>query len=225
MDQKLSFKTSRQTGRFPLAAILLVCLSAMLVQPFLSAAPWQEDAADAKTPKEAPAKEPTTVPRISLGEITGSPGANLMVPLYYTPDPKAPLRSLSVDVDFVSSHLKFQKSARGVIPDDVAADINATIKDGEPDSKGISRSVLHVTVALTDKNSKKGLPEGLLAFLLFQVSMDAKPFTIKLTPLVVAAEDVQNPNKKMAKIAATPGTVAVEIPDLLPEATCFFFSH
>ena len=29
----------------------------------------------------------------------------------------------------------------------------------------------------------------------------------------------------ISKITGVPGTVVVEIPDLLPEATCFFFSH
>ena len=177
---------------------------------------------EAKT--ETKAVESTAVPRVSLGEITGSPGASLMVPLYYTPDPKMPLKSLSVDIEFVSNSLKFQKVARGVIPDDIQADITSTVTEGEKDAKGIARSKLHVNVALADKNTKNGLPEGLLAFLLYQVSMEAKPFSIKLTPEVVASEQLQA-SKQVAKVTAVPGTVVVEIEDLLPEATCFFFNH
>jgi hypothetical protein len=206
----------------PLAAVLLVWISAGAGQS-LSAEPLQKKAED----KADASKESSTeaVPRVSLDEIMGSPGASLMIPFYYTPDPKEPLRSIAADVEFVSNHLKFQKFSRGVIPDDVSAEITTNLTEGKPDDKGVIKSKLHVTVSLTDKNPKKGLPEGLLAFLLFQVTMDAKPFTIKLTPSIVSGEDLNNPPRKIAKITGVPGTVVVEIPDLLPEATCFFFSH
>jgi hypothetical protein len=172
---------------------------------------------------EAKDEDSGPVPRVSLSEITGGPGASLMVPFYYTPDPKDPLRSIAVDIDYVGTHLKFQKASRGVIPDDIGLNIDAKVDDSAPDSKGIVRSKLHINVAMTDKNSQKGLPDGMLAFLMFTVSLDAKPFTIKLTPTVVNSEDVHN--KKIAKVSTVPGTVTVEIPDLLPEATCFFFNH
>ena len=204
----------------PLAAMLLVWMIAGAGLS-LSAEPLQKKAEDkAETAKES---SPEAVPRVSLDEIAGSPGANLMVPFYYTQDAKDPLRSISADVEFVSNHLKFQKFSRGVIPDDVSVDITTNVTDGKPDDKGVVKSKLHVSVSLTDKNAKKGLPDGLLAFLLFQVTMDAKPFTIKLTPTLVNGEDLNN--RKIAKITGVPGTVVVEIPDLLPEATCFFFSH
>jgi hypothetical protein len=207
----------------PLAAMLLVWFSVGPGELRAAGAPLQKNAAD----KAEASKESATeaVPRVSLDEIMGSPGASLMIPFYYTPDPKEPLRALSADVEFVSNHLKFQKSSRGVIPDDVSAEITTNVTDGKPDDKGVVKSKLHVTVSLTDKNPKKGLPEGLLAFLLFQVTMDAKPFTIKLTPTLVSGEDINNPPRKIAKITGVPGTVVVEIPDILPEATCFFFSH
>ncbi len=228
MEQKKSSKENDPVSAVRYAAITLILFTWAFFQFSLGAAPLQAQTTDAKKAadsKASPSKDEEAVPRVSLGEITGSPGAGLMVPLYYTPDPNNPLRSISVDVEYVSNHLKYQKIAVGVFPDDIKADLSANLTDGRPDSKDIVRSKLHVTVALADKNSAKGLPDGLLAFLLFQVTMDAKPFSIKMTPTVTAAEDLHNPSKKMAKIAAIPGTIVVEIPDLLPEATCFFFSH
>jgi hypothetical protein len=223
MNAKLSFPKRRRALAMPLAAMLLVWIFAGTGEPLAAAEPLQKKTED----KAEASKESSTeaVPRVSLDEITGSPGAILMIPFYYTPDPKEPLRSLAADVEFVSNHLKFQKVSRGVIPDDVSAEITTKVTEGAPDDKGVIKSKLHVTVSLTDKNPQKGLPEGLLAFLLFQVTMDAKPFTIKLTPTIVSGEDINNPPRKIAKIAGVPGTVVVEIPDLLPEATCFFFSH
>jgi hypothetical protein len=39
---------------------------------------------------------PESVPRVALSELADTPGAILMMPLYFTPDPKNPLRSITV---------------------------------------------------------------------------------------------------------------------------------
>jgi len=181
------------------------------VQPALSAAPWQ-------------ASQPASgeVPRVSLTEINGTPGASLMIPFYFTPDPNKPLRSVTVDIEYVSSNLKFQKASKGVAADQAGAEITTNLTDGTPDDKGVTRSKLSVTATLPQGNTQ-GLPDGLLAYLLFQISLDAKPFAIKLNTTVVSAEDLKN--QKLAKMVAEPGLVVVEVLDVMPEATCFFFSH
>lgn len=172
----------------------------------------------------------TQVPRVSLAEVGGTPGASLMVPLSFTPDPKNPLRSLTVDVEFVSNSLIFQKASRGLAVELVNADIQTNLTEGKPDDKGLKRAKLRVTASLLEPNPKEGLPDGLLAYLLFQVSQDAKPFKIKLTPTVVSAEDLSNPPKKVANVSAVPGLVVVEALDavydrLAPQVACFFFTH
>lgn len=164
------------------------------------------------------------VPRVAVGEITGSPGASLMIPLYFTPDPKTPLRSIVVDIDYVSNNLKFHKAARGTAAEQAGAEISANLTDGAPDENGLIRSTLRVSASLAEETSKTGLPAGLLAFLMFDVSMDAKAFSIRLNTTVVSAEDLRDP-PQVAKVNAVPGMVVVEIPDLMPEATCFFFTH
>ena len=228
------------TNSFSLSAAMLVCISIAMIS--LKAAPLQQPAPEAKKQKSGDGaavkktngKSEASVkgsgiegaPKISLGQITGSPGASLMIPLYYTPSSAAePLRSLVLDLNYVSNHLKFQKAAAGVIPEDIGVEIAGNVTDGESDAKGTVRSKLRVSVSLTDKNPKKGLPEGLLAYLLFQVTMDAKPFTITLTPTVNSAVDLHTPPRKVTTIRTEPGTVVVEVSDMLPETTCFFFSH
>jgi len=166
-----------------------------------------------------------TVPRVGLAELSGTPGSSLMMPLYFTPDPKAPLHSISVDIEFVSNNLQFQKASKGVASEQANAEIVTSVTDGQPDDKGITRSKLHVTASLTGPTPKEGLPDGLLAYLLFQISLDAKPFSIKLTPAVVSAEDMSTPPKKIANVGTEPGLVVVQLLDVMPEATCFFFSH
>ena len=169
------------------------------------------------------------VSRVFLAHISTTPGASLMVPLSLTPDPENPLRSLTVDIEFVSKSLIFQKISPGMAAELVNADIQATLSEGEPDDKGLKRAKLRVVASLPESNPKEGLPEGLLAYLLFQVSQDAKPVMIKLTPTVVLAEDLSTPPKKVAGVAAEPGLVVVEALDTLYERlipfACFFYMH
>lgn len=213
----MSSREAVRASSLRIPVIPMICFLIIAIACPLFAAPLQETSG--KKP------ESKAVPRVSLSQITGNPGSSLMVPFYYTADPKIPLRSLKVDIEFVSNHLEFQKAAPGVFPKDVIADITANVTKGTPNAKGIVRSTLHLSVALKGKNLRKGLPDGLLAFLLFQVTMDAKPFSIKLEPKVIAAEDLHTPPRKVANIAAVPGKVVVSIPNVMPEATCFFFSH
>ncbi len=166
-----------------------------------------------------------TVPSVSVGEITGTPGASLMLPLYYTADPNVPLRSLTIEIDYVSNNLEFNKASRGVVTEKVGADVTATLIDGTPDENGLTRSKLQIATSLVEQNPQEGIPSGLLAFLLFRISPEAKPFAIRLNTRVVSAEDLQSPPQKVTQIAATPGLVVVELADVLPEATCFFFTH
>ena len=170
------------------------------------------------------------VPRVSLAEVNTTPGASVMVPLSLTPDPENPLRSLTVDIEFVSKSLIFQKTSPGMAVELVNADIQVNLTEGEPDEKGLKRAKLRVAASLPESNPKEGLPEGLLVYLLFQVSQDAKPVMIKLTPTVVSAEDLSTPPKKVASsVAAEPGLVVVEALDTLYERlapiACFFFMH
>jgi hypothetical protein len=226
----IAFRNRKQWPLF--SGVVLICWSVLLFQPRLGAAPLQQKSSDAKKAgsneaaaggkQEAAKSSGSGAPKIGLDEITGSPGASLMIPLYYTPAANEPMRSLTVDIEYVSSHLKFQKAAAGVIPEDLKVDISTNVTDGAPDAKGTVRSKLRVSVSV-DKSSTKPLPEALLSYLLFQVTMDAKPFVIKMTPSLVSAEEMNN--QKVAKFNFEPGTVTVETPDLLPEATCFFFNH
>ncbi len=169
------------------------------------------------------------VPRVSLAEVSTTPGASLMVPLTLTPDPENPLRSLTVDIEFVSKTLIFQKISPGMAAELVNADIQANLTEGELDDKGLKRAKLRVAASLLESNPKEGLPEGLLVYLLFQVSPDAEPVRIKLTPTVVSAGDLSIPPKKVANVAAEPGLVVVESLDTLYERlapiACFFFMH
>jgi len=85
-------------------------------------------------PIQATAQQPVppAAPRVSLAEIKTTPGASLMMPLSLTPDPKNPLRSLTVEIGFVSKSLVFQKTSRGLAAELVNADIEANLRSEFP---------------------------------------------------------------------------------------------
>ena len=169
-------------------------------------------------------------PRVSLAEIVGTPGASLMMPLSLTPDPKNPLRSLTVDIEYVSNSLIFQKASRGLAAELANADIQSNLTESKPDDKGLKRAKLRVTASLPEPNTKEGLPQGLLAYLLFQVSPDAKPFLVTMTPTVVSADDLSTPPKEVTNVVTKPGSVSIDdlgdrYDRLAPAVACFFFTH
>ena len=167
------------------------------------------------------------LPKVSLAEITGTPGASLMVPFYFTPDPKNPLRSVNVDIEYVANSLQFQKASRGAAAEAANVEITTDVTEGKPDEKNIKRATLHVKAALTGNSPATGLPDGLLAYLLFQISLEAKPFAIKMGTTVKSAEAMATPPKPVdiAGIGKEDGLVVVTALDVMPEATCFFFTH
>ena len=169
-------------------------------------------------------------PRVSLAEIDGTPGASLMMPLSLTPDPKNPLRSLTVDIEYVSNSLIFQKASRGLAAELANADIQSNLTESKPDDKGLRRAKLRVTASLPEPNPKEGLPQGLLAYLLFQVSPDAKPFLVTMTPTIVSAYDLSTPPKEVTNVVTKPGSVSIDdlgdrYDRLAPAVACFFFTH
>ena len=169
------------------------------------------------------AKPSPAPPYLTVGAVEASPGASVIVPVYYTPEPKTPVRSFTAEIEFVSNNLTFQDVAQGVIDADDLK-ITSSVATAQPDSNGVKHSKIRLAATLADK-AKQGLHEGLVAYLMFNLSVEAKPFVIKLTPTIISAEDTQKPPRKIAKFGAQPGSVAVLSLDATPEMSCFFFTH
>jgi hypothetical protein len=137
---------------------------------------------------------------------------------------------LTVEIEFVSNSLAFRKVSRGLAAELVNADVQASLSQGTADEKGLKRARVRFTASLPESNAAAGLPDGLLAYLLFEVAAEAKPFTVRLTPRVISAEDTSDPRKKVANLEADPGLVVIETLDavydrLAPQIACFFFTH
>jgi hypothetical protein len=198
---------------FPIVMIAALCLAQLPAAA--------QEAPAGGNDREAAAR----LPRVAVGEINGNPGSNLMVPLYFTPDPNRPLRSITVELDYVSNSLKFQSAATGTAVEQAGAAMKATLTDGTPDPNNVMRSKLRIDIEIPEGQAGKSIPDGLLSFLMFRVSNEAKAFAIRLNTSVVSAQTAQTPSQTVADVGTLPGMVVVEQGDLLPEQTCFFFSH
>jgi len=207
-------KRNSVKSRFPHWAVFLLLISLLPGQP--PAAGAQNDAAKA---------EPEGLPRVAVAEIDGNPGQSLMIPMYFTPDPKTPLRSFTAEIEYVSNNLKFKSAEQGSAIEDAGGTVQASLSEGAADEKGVSRSKLRIAVSMPGKKPQPALTDGLVAYLLFELPTTAKPFAIKLNTNVVAAEDTQDPPKKVSRVSAKSGMVVVALADTNPEANCFFFTH
>jgi hypothetical protein len=169
-------------------------------------------------------------PRITVGSLKAVPGGSVMLPLTLAADPKTPLRSISVDIEYVSNSLQFQKASLGIGAELVSAKVETSLTESAPDSGGIKRAKLRVTASLPEPAPKEGLPGGVLAYLLFQLKEDAKPFIIRMVPTVISAQDLSTPPKNVASVGTEPGQIAVDDPQtiydrMVPAVVCFFFTH
>jgi len=169
--------------------------------------------------QQAKSNEPAA--SIVIGTVASEVGTTAAIPLYFQPAKNSSVRSLHLELDFVSNSIKFAKAEKGVAAEGQNYDVTVEAKELPPDDKKLLHTRLTVDIAVPDSDSKQSLPDGLLAFLNFAIPENAKPFSISLTPITVTA---QNASKKPVEVAAEAGKVIVSIPDA-PLAGCFFFSH
>ncbi len=171
------------------------------------------------------ARSDPSLPRISLGSQTGTPGTSIVIPLYYTPPEGGDLRSLAVEVEWVSKNLQFVRSERGISAESIGADVAGKVTGTQKDDKGIEHSTLRIDASVVEENPKRGIPEGLLAYLTFKISSEAQAFAIELRPKLLAATEIGPAGKKISQAEVENGRVGVELPGLPPYVTCFLFSH
>ena len=159
-------------------------------------------------------------PTFLIGTVAGDPGTSASIPLYFTPNASQPVHSIHLEVTFVSNSVKFDKAEKGTAS--AVQDFDLKVASTElPPEQNLQHTKLDIQIGIADSDTKKTLPEGLLAFLNFNVPDNAKSFAIELKPVVIAALE---PGKKPVKVSVEPGKIIVALPDA-PMPGCFFFTH
>ncbi|HWP85215.1 MAG TPA: hypothetical protein VNN17_08495 [Terriglobia bacterium] len=172
----------------------------------------------ALVPLEGGAQPASESPTLILGTVASDPGTTATIPLYYQGASAQALRSVHLEVEFVSNSVKFSRAQKGAAAQVQDFDLVVEEREQPPDDKGIRRSRLTINVSAP---SAAALPEGLWAFLDFSVPPDAKAFSIALNPVVALARDT---NGAAVSVVAEAGKIIVAVPEA-PLATCFFFTH
>lgn len=178
-----------------------------------------------KTQEQEKAVSSPALPRLSMESQAGAPGTEVVVPLYVSGLLGAELRSISVEIEWVSKNLTFLKSARGIAPESVGARVRARVARVIQDANNLEHSTLLVEAAVVEENPDRGIPEGLLAYLTFQISPEAQPAEIGLRPKLQYAEQTGPPGRKLMRAEVEFGKVIVELSGLPPYVICFFFTH
>lgn len=156
-----------------------------------------------------------------IGTVAADRGTTASIPIYYEPGKGTHLRSVHLELDFVSNTVKFAKAQKGIAGQGHNFDLAVQAKDQAPDARKIVHTRLTVDVSVPESSSGELLPRGPLAFLNFTVPSQAKPFAISLKPISVSARDASS---KPVQIAAEAGKIIVSVPEA-PLANCFFFTH
>ncbi|MBI2819095.1 MAG: hypothetical protein HYX73_03875 [Acidobacteria bacterium] len=156
---------------------------------------------------------------VILGTVAGERGTSVAIPLYYESKDNAAIRSVHLDVDFISNNVKFSKAEKGIAAEMQDYDLKAEAEPLPNDDQGRSRTRIKIDVAVAEAG--KALPQGLWSYLEFLIPPEAKPFAISLNPASVSAKDV---SEKPAQVVAEAGKVIVSVP-AEPLAGCFFFAH
>jgi cohesin domain-containing protein len=160
---------------------------------------------------------------VVLGGGTGSPGEQVVVPIYLRPPDGIAVGAMQLEINFVSVNLKYEKVEPGVAADMGNVEVKGELKLGKND-KDVETSTLTVTAtAPASGGDPKGIPAGLLAYITLQISDKGRPATIGLRTKLEAT--ALGTGKKLDQLRAADSSVEVVAPGSAPSVGCFFFTH
>lgn len=168
-------------------------------------------------------KEPEKNTRVALGDVSGPPKTEVMVPLYLTPASEdLRVGSISVAIGFDGKMVSFVKAENGFLLEGADGTFHAEVKKGAEDS---NHSVLFLEVS-TRGEPRKSLKEGLVVTLMFAITPEAPPGNkVSLEFEKVSAADLSTPPKIIEPLSSHQGIIEILPADALPYVGCFFFSH
>ena len=197
------------------------CLFAGLI--LFAAGQFSVAAEQQEAQKEEGEGNPKTNARVILGSISGAPGTTVVVPIYYTPIEGIEVGRLKLEVTFVSTNLKIEKLDRGIAAEFGDVNLSSEVKLGK-NEKGVETSTLTLVASLSSSEPpKRGLPNGLLAYLNLTINEKGRPAIITLKSSAEATE--LGSNKPAQNLRTVDATVEILAEGTEPAVACFFFTH
>lgn len=168
----------------------------------------------------APPVDPQTTTRLTLGSVSGEAGTSVVVPIYFTPAPQAPIGQATLTINFVSKNMKFSKVDLGAAAELGNVELKTESSDGK-NEQGLETTTLTIHAAVPG-GSGKTIPSGLLGYVSFNISEAAVPANISLRAAATAqlasggaAKDVRAFGAQVEVLAEGEGGMVA----------CFFFTH
>ena len=191
----------------------------MMVMVLVCQAAAQEQSGEAE---KAPI-DPKTTTRVTLGSSSGTPGTSLVVPIYFTPAQELQVGRLKLEVNFVSTNLKFTKLDAGIAAELGNVDLSTDLQMGENEN-GVETTTLTVTASfLSEEPPEKGIPAGLLGYITMRIEEEGRPASITLR--TAAEGSLLGSNEPLEDLRSFDAKVDVLAPGTQPIVACFFFTH
>ena len=196
--------------------------SKVAIAAALLASLWLALPAGAQSQQTNEQVDPETTTRVTLGGTSGEPGANVVVPIYFSPARGVAVARVRLEVTYVSVNMKYSKLDKGIAAELGGVDVAVEVREGKND-RDLATQTLTITASfLAPQPPPTGIPSGLLAYVTLSIGKDGRPASIGLRPTVeatlVAGGAVPN-------LRAFPTQVDVLAPGTQPVLSCFFFTH
>lgn len=149
---------------------------------------------------------------IALGTGLGTPGQPISLPLYLSAPGQANIGELTLEISLPSPLLTFSEVERAFLAEQVEAKLSADVIE----------SKIRVKASVPEGKGNP-LPEGLIAFVKFKVSQEAKAGELKVLVEKVEMKDLEGKPIKTAGKAE--GQINVIPKEMAPLAGCFFYMH
>jgi len=162
---------------------------------------------------------PEEVIHLALGSPPpAAPGRQVFVPLVLGGSEEFQVGTLVSEILFPNALLSFEGVTIGESADRVGAQPQASV---QADEENPEQSRLEVTIVSSEG---KPIPDGLLAYLTFQVSEQAEVGDAMILEHTASASTLEDPLHSLDPVTARSATIEVNIFDT-PFFACFFYMH
>jgi hypothetical protein len=159
---------------------------------------------------------------VNLKAVTTPVKSTFRTPLYLATEPGLTLKRIAVHVSYPKGMLTFSSVEKGALirDDRFEADAASVV-----DAKDATRETLKVEVRANSAAGDAVLPSGLLVYLDFAVTENAKPGLVTMENEVVDAEASDKRQLSKGSWVAENETLTIVGTDMVPILACFFYMH
>jgi len=159
---------------------------------------------------------------VNLKAITTPVKSTFRTPLYLATEPGLTLKRIAVQVSYPKGILTFSRVEKGVLIRDDRFEAEAA---SVVDANDATRETLKIEVRADSADGGAVLPSGLLVYLDFAVTENAKPGLVTMQNEVVDAEASDKRQLSKAAWLAENETLTIVGTDMVPILACFFYMH